>query len=953
MKEKASKGRRRLFLLKVDLPALLAFILFAGMIFLYLIPGFEKVMMDRKRNLIHEMTASVYSLLEHYHSLESEGAADMAEAQEQARRAVSNIRYGEDLKDYFWITDRQPVMITHPYRPELNGQDLTGFHDSKGKSIFVEFVDAVAVTGESYVEYMWQWNDDSTRIVPKLSYVRLFEPWEWVIGTGIYIEDVRSEIRRMELSAVAISGIFGLLILALLIAISRQSHKIEQKRSRAEEELRKSRELYRTLAEAASEGVIIWSDSGMQANKTLLSWIGLTEEELLNRTLSDILVSDGIRGTNNHKALYEELSARQYTDCRLKTVTGDMISCHADFSRLTLGDRNAVLIVIRPATSLAPASDLHIPVSILNRTGTGFFRLTYGRNPRFIYATDPVLELFGYHDIPELQKQNINSLFADTGQLDNIRHMLQRANQLFNWDVLLRKRDGREFRALVSLAVVNTGTDETWCDGTVELLSASASGQALPLSGQGHFEASYINEVPVSAIMRHPVICSEETPVEQVFSLMKENNTDVIIVVSVTGEPLGTVDAGAMGFGLAEGMLPGTEIFRFMQSPPLLLREDATVNSALGRIGSSSSGCLLITGAENKVSGIVTNRDLAHAAAMTPVLITKEIAGAASIEELRKFSQAGRRASLAMMHGHSDAYAVSLSISFIADAICQRVIALAIEAAGEPPCRFAFIQTGSAGRREQSFLTDQDNAIIHENIEGERLDEVSDYFLDLGKRVNSMLDMIGFSLCKGNNMAGNPKWCQPIDRWKSYFSDWIRMPGPSEILDVTIFFDFRFCYGDDALCSELRDYVKTSLRASDIFFYHMSAALRQFNPSNSVLTDEKTDIKRLLMALTGVIRLYALKHGLDVHSTFDRILGLHEGNHISHDLLRKSLRAWNDLSFIRLTHQAACISSGREPDNSVDFRVRMADKRYLAALAIEDINELMLKAGNDFHTVTI
>jgi len=216
-----------------------------------------------------------------------------------------------------------------------------------------------------------------------------------------------------------------------------------------------------------------------------------------------------------------------------------------------------------------------------------------------------------------------------------------------------------------------------------------------------------------------------------------------------------------------------------------------------------------------------------------------------------------------------------------------------------------------------------------------------------------MLDMIGFSLCKRNNMAGNPKWCQPLDRWKSYFSDWIRMPGPAEILDVIIFFDFRFCYGDDELCGELREYVKTSLRASDIFFYHMSSALRQFNPSHSVLSEETTDIKRLLMALTGVIRLYALKHGLDVHSTVDRILGLHEGNHISHDLLRKALRAWKDLSFIRLTHQTACISSGREPDNIVDFRVRLADKRYLAALAIEDINELMLKAGNDFYTVTI
>lgn len=953
MKEKASKGKKKIFLLKVDLPALLAFILFAGMIFLYLIPGFEKVMMDRKRILIHEMTASVYSLLEHYHSLENEGAADRNKAQEQAKRAVNNIRYGENLKDYFWITDRQPVMIAHPYRPELNGQDLAGFHDSKGKAIFVEFVDAVAETGESYVEYMWQWNDDSTRIVPKLSYVRLFEPWEWVIGTGIYIEDVKNEIRRMEIRAVAISGIFGLLILALLIAISRQSHKIEQKRSRAEDELRKSRELYRTLAEAASEGVIIWSDGGVQANKTLLSWIGLTEEELLNRTLSDILVSEGIRGTDDHKALYEELTARQYADCRLKTGTGVTINCHADFSRLTLGDRNAVLIVIRPATSLAPASAIQLPVSVLNRAGTGFFRLTYARNPRFIYATDPVLDLFGYHDIAELQKQNIDSLFTDSRQLDNLRQLLQQGNQFFNNVVLLRRNDGTKFRALVSVMVVNTGTDETWCDGTIELLSASATGPGLSLTGNGNFGGLYITEAPVSAIMRPPVTCSEDTPVERVFSLMKENKTDVIIVVNGNGEPQGTADAGAMGYDIAERILPGTGISRFMHSPPLFIRHDATVTSAIDRIRNSSSGCLIITGEDNRVTGIVTNRDLAQAAAMTPVLIMHEIAGATSDEELKKIWQASRRAFLAMLLGHADAYTVSLSISSIADAICQRVIELAVEATGKPPCRYSFIQTGSAGRREQSFLTDQDNAIIYENLEGARIEEAADYFLNLGKRVNKMLDTIGFSLCKGNNMAGNPKWCQPLDRWKSYFSDWIRMPGPSEILDVSIFFDFRFCYGDDALCSELRDYVKHSLRASDIFFYHMSSSLRQFNPLHSVLSEETTDIKRLLMALTGVIRLYALKHGLDSHSTVDRILGLYDGRHISHDLLRRALRAWKDLSYIRLTHQAACLRSGREPDNKVDFRVRQADTEYLAAVAIEDINELMLKAGNDFHSVTI
>lgn len=953
MREKAPQGKRKIFLLKVDLPALLAFILFAGMIFLYLIPGFEKVMMDRKRNLIHEMTASVYSLLEHYHSLEIEGVVDRAGAQEQARSAVDNIRYGDDLKDYFWITDRHPIMITHPYRPDLNGQDLTGFHDSKGKAIFVEFVEAVAETGESYVEYMWQWNDDSTRVVPKLSYVRLFEPWEWVIGTGIYVEDVRYEIRRMEIRALAISGIFGLLILVLLLAISRQSHKIEQKRSRAEDELRKSKELYRTLAEAASEGVIIWSDRGLQANKTLLSWIGLGEDELLNRNLSDILESDVSNGTDDPEKLWEELSARQYTVCLLKTETGSAVNCHADFSRLTLGDRNAVLIVIRPATSHASASAMQLPISLLNSAGTGFFRTTYARNPRFIHATVPALELFGYHDIRELQKQDVDSLFADARQLENLREILQKGNQLFNREVLLRRRDGSEFLALVSLTVVNAGTDETWCDGTVELLSASASGPGLPLSGYDPFGASYITGAPVSAIMKPPVSCGEKTPLERVLSLMKENNTGVVIVVNSNGEPLGVVDTAAMGYGMAGGMQSGTEIFRLMHSPPILIREDATVATAMDRIRNSPSGCLLVTGAEERVTGMVTDRDLAHAAAMTPGLIIDEIAGAASVEGLRKIYRASRRASLAMMRSNAGPYAVSLTVSSIADAICQRVIELAIEEAGKPPCRFSFIQTGSAGRREQSFLTDQDNAIIYENLNGKKLEEAADYFLALGKKVNEMLDSVGFSLCKGNNMAGNPKWCQPLDRWKGYFADWIRMPGPSEILDISIFFDFRFCFGDEALCGELRDYVNTRLQASDIFFYHMSEALRQFNPSHSVLSEETTDIKRLLMALTGVIRLYALKHGLDGHSTVERILGLHDGNHISHDLLRKALRAWKELSHIRLTHQAACISSGREPDNRVDLRVRQADMQFAAALAIDDINELMLKAGSDFHSVTI
>lgn len=946
------KGKRNKFLLKIDLPALLAVILFAGMIFLYLIPGFEKVMMDRKRNLIHEMTSSVYSLLEHYHAMESEGKLDSLGAREEARSAITTIRYGDDLKDYFWITDMYPRMITHPYRPELNGKDLTGFRDSKGKAIFVEFVKAVTDDGDSYVEYMWQWNDDSTRVVPKLSYVRLFEPWGWVVGTGIYIEDVRTEIRRIELRALLISAIFGILIIALLVAISRQSHKIEQKKSKAEEDLRKSKELYRALAEAASEGVIIWSRQGLQANKTLISWVKYTEEELHGLTLSDILISRIITGIINAESLYEQLGVRQYIECQLKIKGGKIINAHADLSGILLGDLKAVLMVIRPGKKVSSQTQYTKPETLLDKINTGFFSLTYGRKPRFINATRPTLEILGYYDFSELQQQTLESIFVNSVQITELISTLEERKKIINKAVLLRKKNNNEFWALVNLMVVENESNETWCEGTIEPLAASSIKHDIPITETDTYGVSYMLEAPVSVIMRPPVECGENIPIARALALMRENNTDVIIVANKSGEPMGVINAGTAGFSLAEGTRPESEVFRIMHSPPDFIGHDEKISEAVSRIRQSPTQSLLVT-KENRTAGVITNRELAEAMCTTPKVMYSGISGSESISALKSIFINSRKTAISMILGNADPYSVSLHISSVADAICRRIIEICIEEAGAPPCSFAFIQTGSAGRQEQSLLTDQDNGIIFEDVEGEQLRIAEEYFLPLGKKINIMLSDVGYHLCKGDNMAGNPKWCKPVNKWKRYFYDWIKIPGPSELLEISIFFDFRFCYGEISLTEELRDFVKTSLQTNDIFFYHMSMAWKQFSPSVAVLSEEKTDIKRVIMPLTGIIRLYALKYRMKSLSTIERILELYSEKHLDIDLARNALRAWKDLASIRLSHQASCITYGLEPDNTIDFVMRESNMRFAAAQAIEEINNLMLKAGNDFHSGTI
>ena len=605
---------------------------------------------------------------------------------------------------------------------------------SMGKAIFVEFVKAVSIDGESYVDYMWQWNDDLTRIVPKLSYVRLFEPWGWVIGTGIYIEDVRIEIRRMEIRALLISGLFGIMILTLLLGISRQSHKIELKRNRAEEELRKSRELYRTLAEAASEGVIIWSRHGLQANKTMLSWIGFTEEELESLLLPDVINAMEITATDNPETLYEELSTRMYLECQLKLKNGRVLNSHADLSRILLGDMKAVMVVVRPVKNLTSQPDLPPPDPLLNYITTGFFRITYGKKPRFIDATKPVMEILGFNDLQELHRQTIESLFADPSQLNEFRHSLAARDNIYGREVLLRKKNGTLFHALVSVIIIETGSEEIWCEGAIEPLAVSAFRPDLPVADPATYGISFIMEAPVTVIMKPYVGCSEFTPVSRVLAMMTENNTRVAVILNKSGEPMGVIDSGSIALRLAEGATAETEAFRWMHSPPDSVREDTSVIKAFGIMRDRKVACLLVIDHSDILTGVITVEELSHAYLMAPQLIYSDIARSASSNTLRTCFLHSRKTAISMLLGHADPWSVSLHISSAADAICRRILEICIDETGEPPCRFAFIQTGSAGRREQSSLTDQDNAIIFENIDGERLNQASNYFLSLGKK---------------------------------------------------------------------------------------------------------------------------------------------------------------------------------------------------------------------------
>ena len=120
------------------------------------------------------------------------------EAQKQAIQRLRDIRYGEENKDYVWINDFTPTMIMHPFRTDLEGKSLSEYKDPNGKTLFNEMVAKCKEKGEGFVDYKWQWKDQADKIVPKISYVKSYKEWNWIVGTGIYIEDVNAEISKIE-----------------------------------------------------------------------------------------------------------------------------------------------------------------------------------------------------------------------------------------------------------------------------------------------------------------------------------------------------------------------------------------------------------------------------------------------------------------------------------------------------------------------------------------------------------------------------------------------------------------------------------------------------------------------------------------------------------------------------------------------------------------------------------
>ena len=183
-----------------------------SLMYVYLLPYFKQRSFDEKRTKTRHLVETVTCLVDHYADLVRAGELDEEAAKAQAVTAVKALRYEES--DYFWINDFSAKMIMHPIKPELDGQDLSGFTDPDGKLIFREFGQVGKDQGSGFVDYMWP-KPGFEKPVQKVSFVKAVPDWGWVVGSGIYVDDVNAEYNRLLRNVGgSISGVFVIAVLA-------------------------------------------------------------------------------------------------------------------------------------------------------------------------------------------------------------------------------------------------------------------------------------------------------------------------------------------------------------------------------------------------------------------------------------------------------------------------------------------------------------------------------------------------------------------------------------------------------------------------------------------------------------------------------------------------------------------------------------------------------------------
>jgi len=450
--------------------------------------------------------------------------------------------------------------------------------------------------------------------------------------------------------------------------------------------------------------------------------------------------------------------------------------------------------------------------------------------------------------------------------------------------------------------------------------------------GRPASQAFQLLEIQSIERSKTPVVCTPTQSIREAANIMTFNAVGSIIAVDDKQCPVGILTDKDLRKKVATGIESIDSPVSFIMSSPVFTVHpsvtvaDVQMEMVKRRI---SHLCLTEDGTDaTPVVGMFTEHDLLILQGNNPAVFMREIKRAQHVSELLNILE---RADNLLKQYLQQEVAISYVASLfteINDTLLKRLIRLAegrlaAEGFSKPESGFCWLGLGSEGRKERLLHTDQDNALIFEDVPASRYEETKKYYLHLAKTVNDLLHSCGFVYCPGEMMAGNPKWCLSLSEWKMQFTEWIFEPKPLSILHCTVFFDFRPIYGFGLLIQELTTHILEIIEGQKIFFSHLAKSATETPPPLTFFRDilversgehkNQFDIKwRVMTPLIDAARVLALQNRIiGISNTCQRFQKLARCEPANKELFEEAADAYEILMRLRTLQGLKNSNSGR------------------------------------------
>ncbi len=374
-----------------------------------------------------------------------------------------------------------------------------------------------------------------------------------------------------------------------------------------------------------------------------------------------------------------------------------------------------------------------------------------------------------------------------------------------------------------------------------------------------------------------------------------------LYLVTAKGLPTGIITDKDLRNKVISGKHPITATVKTIMSTPVITYPPKlTITQAQMAMMKSNISHLVITEdgtANTKALGVLSKHDVMVSIGDNPSVLMKAIKRSEKIRQIKELRKGVMHLLTGYLEQNIPLGLISKIISELNDACIKQVVDISIQKMKTPPpVKFAWLALGSQGRSEQLLHTDQDNALVFEDVSDDELPKTTTYFLKLATRITKGLNKIGYEYCPADMMASNPKWCLSLREWKNKLSYWIGNPGPNEVLMSSIFFDYSLAFGERDLLNQMSDHIFRTVEKYPVFLVHLAnGALQSPSPSGffrSFIVEQDGqhkdffDLKnRALRPLIDAARVLILSHNVKgISNTWERYEKLAELEPNNHEL---------------------------------------------------------------------